>query len=128
MKPYDLDLRLRIVAAYFGGEGSIRELAERYDVAATTVQNYVTRWRRTGSCAPAPHGGGSPRRLQPTDERALRALVATQNDRTDAEYAALLAQRTGRVVSRRTLNRAWPRLGITRKKKVLWAAEQDRPD
>jgi hypothetical protein len=61
-------------------------------------------------------------------ERALLALQRARNDRTDAEYAHLFAGRMGLRVSRRTINRAWRRLGITRKKKVLHASEQDRPD
>jgi transposase len=66
--------------------------------------------------------------LRRTDERALRTLVAAKNDRTDAEYAQSLAQRTGRHASRRTINRTWQRLGFTRKKKVLHATERDRPE
>ena len=106
----------------------MRDLAERFAVAPNTVQNYLNQRRRTGHLAPAPHGGGPPRRLRRADMRALCALVAGQNDRTDAEYAQLLAQRTGCRVSRRTICRMWRRLGFTRKKKVLHATERDRPD
>jgi transposase len=128
MKPYSLDLRRRIVAAYDRREGSIRDLAERFEVSPTTVESYLRRQRETGDVAPARHGGGPRRVLRRVDERALRALVAEKNDRTDAEYARLLAARTGRRVSRRTVNRTWARLGFTRKKKVLHASERDRPD
>ena len=92
------------------------------------MQRYLTQYRQTGSVAPAPHGGGPRRVLRRADERALRALVTAHNDRTDAEYAARLAARTGRRVSPRTINRTWRRLGFTRKKKSLHATERDRPD
>lgn len=128
MSRYSLDLRQKIVDAYDRGEGSVRELAERFNVAPNTVQNYLTRRRQTGSVAPSPHGGGPPRSLGRRHERALLRLLREQNDRTDAEYARRLAQRTGLHVSARTINRAWRRLGVTRKKKVLHASEQDRPD
>jgi transposase len=128
MQPYSLDLRWRIVEAYERGEGSVRDLAERFAVSPTTVESYLRRRHATGDVAPAPHRGGPARVLRRADERALRALVAEKNDRTDAEYAAQLAARTGRRVSRRTINRAWRRLGYTRKKKVLHATERDRPD
>lgn len=128
MSLYSLDLRRKIVDAYDRGEGSVRDLAERFDVAPNTVQNYLTRRRQTGSLTPLPHGGGPPRRLGRRHERVLLELLREQNDRTDAEYARRLAQRTGLRVSPRTINRAWRRLGITRKKKVLHATEQDRPD
>jgi transposase len=128
MKPYSLDLRELIVAAYDRGEGSVRDLAEVFGVGRNTVQRYLTRRRLLGSVAPAPHGGGPRRALRGTDERALRALVRECNDRTDAEYATLLEARTRRHVSRRTINRTWQRLGYTRKAKVLHANERDRPD
>ena len=128
MKPYSLDLRIRILEAYDRGEGSVRDLAERFVVAPSTVERYLRRRRLTGQCTPAPHRSGPRRILRRIDERALRALVTAQNDRTDAEYAQQLAERTGRSVSRRTINRTWRRLGYTRKKKVLHASECDRPD
>ncbi len=128
MSLYSLDLRRKIVDAYDRGEGSVRDLAERFDVAPNTVQNYLTRRRQTGGLTPLPHGGGPPRRMGRRHERVLLELLREQNDRTDAEYARRLAQRTGLRVSPRTINRAWRRLGVTRKKKVLHATEQDRPD
>lgn len=128
MKPYSQDLRERIVDAYDRGEGSIRELARRFSVSPTTVQEYLNRRRRTGGLAPSPHGGGPSRTLQRRHERALMALRRKRNDRTDDEYARLLLRRMGIRVSRRTINRTWQRLGVTRKKKVLHASEQERPD
>lgn len=128
MKPYSLDLRQKIVEAYDRGEGSVRDLAERFNVAPNTVQNYLTRRRRTGSLTTSPHGGGRSRQLTRSHERVLLALLRERNDRTDAEYARLLARRTGLRVTRKVINRAWRRLGVTRKKKALHAAEQGRPD
>src|SRR4051794_18496611 len=125
MKSYSLDLRRHIVEAYDCGEGSVRELAALFGVGPNTVQRYLTRRRVYGDVAPQPHGGGPDRVMRRVDERALRTMVAQKNDRTDAEYAALLAERTGRHVSRRTINRTWSRLGFTRKKKVLHATERD---
>jgi transposase len=88
----------------------------------TTSGKAANRWSRTGwesrertgrSKAPRPY------------------CVSARNDRTDAEYARLFTGHTGHTglrVSRRTINRYWRRLGITREKKVLHASEQDRPD
>lgn len=129
MRPYSLDLRQRILDAYDAGEGSVRELAERFAVAPNTVQNYLNRRREAGQVAPkAPTRHGPAPALSAGHEHALRALVAEKNDCTDAEYARRLAARTGKRVSRRTVNRAWRRMGYTRKNKALHASEQDRPD
>ncbi len=129
MRPYSLDLRQRILDAYDAKEGSVRELAERFAVAPNTVQNYLSRRRDTGQIAPkAATRHGPARALEAGHEHALRALVAEKNDRTDAEYARRLAARTGKRVSRLVVNRAWRRMGFTRKNKTLHPAEQDRPD
>ena len=61
MGPYSLDLRKRIVDAYRNCEGSVRELAERFAVSPTTVQNYLNLARTTSDLSPCPHGGGMPK-------------------------------------------------------------------
>ena len=128
MRPYSIDLREKIIQAYDRGDGSLRQIAREFGVAKSTLQSYLSRRRDTGSVAPAPHGGGRARLLGPLHLAVLLALREFENDRTDAEYAAWLERMTGQHVSRRTLNKTWQRLGITRKKKVLHASEQDRPD
>jgi transposase len=127
MHAYPIELRQRIVDAYDRGEGSVRELAERFAVEARTVQRYLTRRRQTGMLTPEPHGGGHPRALNAKDERALRALMREKCDRTDQDYAKRLSQKIGRPVTRQAVNRAWKRMGITRKKKDLHATERDEP-
>lgn len=117
MRPYSLDLRARIVAAYARGEGTVRELAAQFGVDPSTVPRYRMRLRTAGTVAPRPHGGGVPRRLGGRALHVLTGLLRERNDRTDAEYAALLAARAAVDVSARTINRTWARLRITRKTK-----------
>jgi transposase len=116
MRAYSVDLRQRIVDAYARGEGSVRELAAQFGVDPSTVQRYRQRVRTAHTVAPRPHGGGVPRRVRGHVLRVLQGLRARQNDRTDAEYAAALAARTGVAVSRRTINRTWARQRVTYKK------------
>ncbi|WP_437294639.1 IS630 transposase-related protein [Sorangium sp. So ce426] len=116
MSPYSLDLRRRIVDAYVNGEGSIREIAERFSVAPNTVQNYLTQVRATGSLAPLPHGGGVGPKIDRAGLDEVRKLVEEKNDRTLAELAEQFEQRQEVRVSIPTMHRALQRLGITRKK------------
>jgi transposase len=116
MGPYSMDLRRRIVAAYQNREGSIRELAERFNVAPNTVQNYLTQMRFTGDLAPSPHGGGMPRKIDEAGEQELCRLLEEKNHWTLAELAEQMEQRHHVHVSVSTIDRTLQRMEITRKK------------
>ena len=118
MQPYSLDLRQRIIDAYNAGEGSIRELAERFMVSFRTVERYLALHRSTGSVAARPHAGGVPPRIDAQGLQILRSLVEEKNDRTVAELVEEFDQRTGIRVSRSSITRALKQLRITRKKKL----------
>lgn len=117
MGPYGLDLRTRIVEAHQDGEGSVRELAERFAVAPNTVQNYLNLQRATGSVAPRPHGGGPGPAIDARGQEQLRALLQEMPDATEDELADALVRRHRIVVSGSTVGRTLRRMGITRKKK-----------
>jgi len=55
-RPYSEDLRSRVMAALATGESS-RSIAERFDIAPSTVVKWSLRLRETGSSAPAKFGG-----------------------------------------------------------------------
>jgi transposase len=116
MGPYSSDLRRRIVAAYQNGEGSIRDLAERFHVAPNTVQNYLRRVRATGDVAPCAHGGGARRRVDEAAEQEVCALLEEKSHSTLAELAEGLERRAHVHVSVSTMYRTLRRMEITRKK------------
>ena len=68
MNPYSFDVREKILAAYFNKEGTIRQLAPRFTVSARFVGELIVRFRRTGSYAPKPHGGGNPPCITPSQQ------------------------------------------------------------
>jgi transposase len=117
MKPYHTDLRKRIVDAYEKAEGSVRELAVRFEVRPGTVQDYLNLKRETGSVEPRPHGGGPAPKLDDAGVRELRAAVEEKNDRTLDEVANEVERRCQVSVGRTTVWRILDRLGLTRKKK-----------
>jgi transposase len=116
MRPCGLDLRERIVKAYENGEGSVRDLAEQFEVAPKTVQSYLTLYRTTGSVAPRPRANGPRPKIDGKALDDLRSLVATSSDATLDDLADQLARRDHIVASRHTVGRALRRLNITRKK------------
>src|SRR5258708_33313623 len=124
MTPYSQDLRQRIVETIRRGDGTIRQVAERFLVSFSFVTRLLQLSRSTGSVEPRPHGGGNPAVLTPEDLQRLRELIRQQPDATLEECR----QRLGVSCSTMTIARALGRLGLPRKKKVPRAQEQDRPD
>lgn len=114
---YGLDLRTRIIDAYQNGEGSIREMAERFAVSPGTVQDYLKLKRSTGRLDPRPVGGGVDPFIDADGLQKVRELVGEQPDATTEELADRFAREHSVAVSRPTMGRALQRLGITRKKK-----------
>jgi len=112
-----VDLRERVLAAHERREGSQRVLAERFGVAAGTVNGWL-RQAREGRRAPMRRRGG-PAALGGAGPEVLTALVAERPDATLAEYAAMLAGRAGRRFSPAVLCRALRRAGLRRKKTRL---------
>ncbi|HET9533762.1 MAG TPA: IS630 family transposase [Mesorhizobium sp.] len=123
-KPYSNDLRIRVATAISEGE-SCRSIAERFDIAPSTVVKWSKRMRDTGSPAPAKFGGHRTCSLDPH-----RAFVLEQIEEvphlTLHRLKDLLAQR-GIAVSHDTVWRFLRREGRSFKK-TLFAAEQQRPD
>jgi len=61
-RPYSKDLRERVVSSVEGGM-SRRQAAARYEVAISTVIDWVNRFRETGDLAPGKIGGHKPKTL-----------------------------------------------------------------
>src|SRR5215218_1750293 len=123
--PLSCDLRDRIVRAVEGGS-SIRQAALRFAVSPSAAVKLMRRFRASGSPAPARFGGHR-RPILDEHEVLIRSPLDTQPNlsRRDPDQAGS-AWRCGRGdLHDRTLAE---RAGLTRKKKSLGAAEQDRPD
>jgi transposase len=120
-----VDLRERVLAAHERREGSQRVLAERFGVAASTVNGWL-RQAREGRRVPLGRRGG-PTALGGAGPEELTAMVAERPDATLAEYAAMLAERVGRRFSPAVLCRALRRAGLRRKKKPCTRANKSGP-
>ena len=127
MGPYPVELRWRVVDAHLNGKGSLTEIAEQFSVSESFVCAMIAQYRQTGSVVPRPHGGGR-HKLGWKGDAKLRALVGADPDATLDELCARLQRSRGISLTRSGMGRALRRLGLPRKKKVLHASEQDRPD
>ena len=123
-RAYSSDLRERLTAAVMAGM-SRNEAADVFSVAISTAVKWMQRLRDTGSAAAKP-SGGSTSPLEQHTERIL-AVVREQPDATLKEIQASL-RKEGIHTSKSALDRFLARHKITRKKKSLRAAEQERQD
>lgn len=119
--PISPDLRSRAVEAWLGGEGTQREIAERFLVGEASVRRWVALLRRTGGVTPKePELSNLPRLVDQVCDGVLRELVAEHPDATEEELTDLFAERTDKHPSRSTIHRALRRLRFTRKEKPSW--------
>src|SRR5581483_3037831 len=124
MPVYSQDLRKRVIDTVERGDGSLRQIANRFLVSLSFVVRLVRHYHTTGSLEPKPHGGGRQPALSPAQFERLAALIQKTPDATLEE----LRQSLGVECSTMAIVRALKKLKITRKKKVLHAQEQDSPE
>ena len=113
-----------MAAAVDHGEGSQREIAQRFRVSLSFIVRLLQRRRAAGTLAPKPHGGGPRLALNRRDQQRLRRLIRKQNDATLKQ----LKQQGGFGCTLTTIWNTLHRLGLTYQKKTLRAAERSRPD
>jgi transposase len=117
-KPCSLDLRERVVAAVEEDGMSRNQAAARFGVAPSSAIKWVTRFRETGSVAPAKMGGHKPKTLR--GEHA-EWLIARCRDAefTISQLVDELAQVRGLKVDRRSVWEFLHAEGLSFKKKPV---------
>ena len=118
-KAYSQDLRERVIAVYQEGKSTMEEVAKRFAVSRSWVNNLVQRQKQTGSVAAKPHGGGAVAKVNATHYPILEEIIDGQNDLTLLEIKQRLAEKTGILVSQSTICRALQEIELTRKKKLF---------
>lgn len=114
---YSVDLRERVIAAFDAGDMTDEQVAELFKVGEATVHRWKRLKRETGTLDRRPGGGGYPPRVAPEQYYLVRKIVEENPDSTDQEVAWEFHRRTGRSVSRSSMNRVLLKLALTRKKR-----------
>lgn len=122
MKAFSLDLRERVVAAYERGEGTRKEIADRFGVSEGFVKKMLNRHRTTGSLAPLGGQGRKPA-IRGAKVNALEAFVDRRPDATLAEMRKHLKI----ACSIMAISNALDRLGYRRKKSPSTPASRTGP-
>lgn len=126
-KALSQDLRRRIVKAVLDGT-TYEEAAARFEVGRASVSRLMRRNRERGGDLAPDVAGGCRGGLEPSEREVVRELVVERPDRTLEELREGFEARTGRRSSTSAMSRALQKLGLSRKKKRLRAAEQDNPE
>jgi transposase len=92
----------------------LRAAARRFHVCVKTVKRAVVQARETGSLERKPIPG-SPRRMGPEQEAALRARLEAAPNATVLEHCAWWAEHSGQQLSEASMWRAIRRRGWTQK-------------
>lgn len=117
MKASSLDLREKIVIAYFLDNMSIRQTAAKFSVAKSLVQKLVKQ-QRTERNLEAKKPGKPQISYLKTAEPELREIVRENHDATLAELCEIFAGKTGNWVGKSAMCSALQRIGLNRKKKL----------
>jgi transposase len=114
---YSVDLRERVVAAFDRAGMTDQEAAALFKIGEATVRRWKRLKRETGALVRRPGGGGNPPRVAPDQYDVVREIVGEKPDLTDQEVAWEFHRRTGRGISRSSMNRVLLKLALTRKKR-----------
>lgn len=118
-RPYDNDLRRKIVACYHDTDLTQTDIAALFQVAESTVRNFLRRARRTGSPDALPHAGGRQPTLDSDAQAQVEEFLTQDNDLTLAELQARLVAAEQPLVSQSTLCRLLQKLDWPRKKSLF---------
>lgn len=108
-----MDLRERVIKAYERNEGSMRVLAERFEVSRDWVKKMVRRKRETGSVAAMETKRGRKPAIDGEDLKRLEEAVEKQSDATLEQLRAAVGVDCSIVA----VHNALSRLGFRRLKK-----------
>ena len=117
--PLSKDLRRRIFEAYRNGEGTLNDIAERFQVGSASVTRLARLFRQSGTLQAKPHNGGPETRVRPEDMPMIEAWLKQNPSLTQSELAQHYTVHTGRPVSQRSMSRTLAHHGITPKKSRL---------
>lgn len=126
--PYSVDLRKRVVEAYSSGKGSIRDIAKMFSIGKSSVSTYLKLQQDNGNLKPKKASGGQSPVIGDKGKAFILKQVEKKADITLLELCDKYFNRFKVKVNDSMMCRALQQLNLRRKKKSLYAAEQDRED
>jgi transposase len=117
-RPYEDDLRCKVLEAHDRGAGTLPELAQVFGVSLPWVWKISAARKRTGQSERVPHAPGRKRKVDEAAELEVLIWFEEQPDLTIDEVRARLADRLQIPVARSAVGRLLNRLKLHRKKRL----------
>jgi transposase len=118
-RPYSVDLRKRVVAAYKCGGRTIEEVAAEFSVCDKTLAHWLKLEEQTGCLEPGRKGGGNFSPIHGEVLEVLKQQVRMRPDATVRDHLEMLVAQTRVLTSRSSVMRALQRQGLVLKKSHL---------
>jgi transposase len=115
MKPYSVDLRVRVVQAVNNDKKPSEEVAKQFRISPASVYRYLQLDRDLNNLTPL-KGTGRPRLIPAELEPILLEQIQSNNDLTLEEHCKLWKKRTGLKVSVTCMFESQKRVNVTLKK------------
>lgn len=111
-------LRERVVDAYNNRKGiTVEELSKQFQVAISTIYEWLKLLAETGTLESRGHSGGWKPLIDDDGRQVLKDIVDKKPDLTLKEIKEEYNKKTKKEVSKSTIDRALKRLNLTFKKK-----------
>ena len=118
MTCYSVDLRRKVVEAYFQGGNSIRKVAKLFSMSKDTVQSYIKKYRETQDLTPLKPGTKKVSKLEEHRDFILN-MVQQHPDWTLNQYCDYLAEHRNVDASGSIMSRFLQKEEITLKKRPI---------
>lgn len=126
---YSLDLRQKAVSAYENGEGTQAEIAEQFSIGLRTFKTWLSLKKETGNLAPKEYiyCGRRPV-IGEKGSLFLKKLIERKPDILISEIRTSYKNKFNVEIAQSMVSRALKKLNLRRKKKSIYAHEQERED
>jgi len=126
---YSLDLRQKAVSAYENGEGTQAEISERFSIGLRTFQAWLALKKETGNLEPKEYiyCGRKPV-IGEKGSLFVKKLIEKKPDILISEIRTSYKNKFNIEVAQSMVSRALEKLNLRRKKKSIYAHEQERED
>lgn len=124
--PYSTDLRLRIIKAYEKGKGTQKEIAKLFGLGLSTFNRYWKQYKETGDISPVEYKRGRKPAVDEKQMLRIKELILQQPDASLSELCQRYNRARNKKIGISIMFRIVCKLGFRRKKKSLYAEQQDR--